>query len=330
MLNEHISDNIRANRVHSGILIIGMAGILSLLGFVLGGWLGLSIAIGLCIGLMLFGPRASPQLILRMYKASELSPHAAPELFAIFSAVVQRAELSQSPKLYYIPSRTLNAFAVGNKQDSAVAITDGLLRILNPREIAGVLAHEVSHIRHRDISVMGIADTVSRITGSLSQLGQLMLFLAIPAFLMRGGVFMLVIAVLMIFAPMISNLMQLALSRAREFNADLGAVSLTGDAAGLASALHKLERITSGRGGFPWIFAGRKRETVPAMLRTHPPTEERIRRILEAGQSLLKDVQTLNEANLVDRNDIPRERIVPETRARVRRGPSWHAFGLWY
>ena len=322
-MNEHISSNIRGNRIHSALLIFGMACVLALIGFLLGQWIGLAVAIVICLGMVFFGPRASPQLVLKMYKAQEIPRQSAPELFDMFAELVRRADLPVSPRLYYVPSRTLNAFAVGNQNNAAVAITDGLLRILNPREIAGVLAHEVSHIRHRDMRVLGIADSVSRMTGTLSQIGQFMLFLAVPTFLLNGGVLLLMGAILLLHAPFVSNLMQLALSRAREFNADLGAVGLTGDAIGLASALSKLERATSGGGGFLWVFAGRKKQTVPAMLRTHPPTDERIERIEAAGESLREQLPNLT-------GQPKRQRLAPKEYPRVRRGPRWHVAGLWY
>ena len=147
----------------------------------------------------------------------------------------------------------------------------------------------------------------------------MMLLVAVPSLLLSGSYLFLIGALLLISAPMMTNLMQLALSRAREFNADLGAVALTGDSIGLASALKKLERATSG-GGFPWVFAGKKKQSVPAMLRTHPPTEERVRRILEAGESLTP--QSIPATS-------PR-RLAPQQYPRVRRGPRWHVAGLWY
>ena len=144
MNNEHITINILGNRIQSAVLIFGMTCILALIGFVLGHWVGVIVSVAICIMMVLFGPSVSPQLVLRMYKAQEIPRQAAPELLGIFDELVRRAQLKVAPKLYYVPSRTLNAFAVGNEANSAVAITDGLLRILNPREIAGVLAHEVA------------------------------------------------------------------------------------------------------------------------------------------------------------------------------------------
>ena len=322
MSNEFIDSNITGNRIQSGILIFAMVCVLALIGFLMGGPIGASIAIGLCLLVVLFGPGVSPQIVLKMYKAQPIPRQSSPQLYDLFQELVRRAELSSVPTLYYIPSRSLNAFATGNQSNAAVAITDGLLRILDGREVAGVLAHEVSHIRHRDMRVLGVADTVSRIIATLSQIGQMMLFLAVPMALASGGFMLLIAALLLIFSPMISNVLQLALSRSREFNADLGAVSLTGDAKGLASALAKLERVTSGTGS-PWMVPGRKRPAAPAMLRTHPPTDERIRRILEAGESLTKN-------SPIDQEKIDQRRMSPAEHERVRRGPSWHVAGFWH
>lgn len=322
MSTEFIDSNIRSNRLQSGLLIFLMICILAVVGMFFGGPIGAGIAIGLCLLAIVFGPSISPQIILRMYKAQPIPRQSAPQLHDMFTELVRRAELEPAPVLHYIPSRTLNAFAVGNQSNSAVAITDGLLRLLDAREVAGVLAHEVSHIRHHDMWVLGIADTVSRIIGTLSQIGQLMLILAIPAFFTVGGSSFLIAALVLAASPMISNLLQLALSRSREFNADMGAVRLTGDAHGLASALAKLERVTSGT-GFPWIVPGRdKSQTVPATLRTHPPTKDRIERILEAGRSI-GSLEPLSPAS------DPR-RLPPSDHRRVRRGPNWHIAGLWY
>lgn len=320
MSNEFIESNIRGNRIQSGVLILALICVLALIGLAFGGVNGLIVAAVVGFFVVVFGPKVSPQIVLRMYKAQLIPRQSSPELHDMFSELVQRADLDIAPKLYYIPSRTLNAFACGTSKDAAVAITDGLLRILNPREIAGVLAHEISHVRHRDMHVLGIADSVSRLIASVSRLGQLLMFVAIPMFLMKGGLWFLMIAALLMFSPIISNLLQLALSRSREFNADLGAVSLTGDAIGLASALKKLERINSGV-QFPWIVRPQKTQSVPALLRTHPPTEERVRRILEAGESLQQREQPAAESQ--------QRRLAPLDHQRVRNGPSWHIAGLW-
>ncbi len=153
-----------------------------------------------------------------------------------------------------------------------------MLRQLEPRELAGVLAHEVSHVRNNDPWVMGLADVTSRITGWFSMLGQILFLLNIPLVLMGAVSISWLAIALLIFAPTLSGLIQLALSRTREYDADIGAVELTGDPRGLASALAKLER-TQGRWLEQILMPGR-RVPDPSLLRTHPPTAERIERLL--------------------------------------------------
>ncbi len=227
---------------------------------------------------LLAAPRAAPRLILRMYRAQPLDPRQLPELASLVAVLAQRAGLPRPPRLYYVPSRMLNAFAVGDRRDAAIAVTEGLLQTLNLRELAGVLAHEISHVRHGDMRVMALADTVSRLTSSLSLFGQLLILLNLPLFLTGAVTISWVGLLLLVFAPTASALLQLALSRTREFDADAGAVELTGDPEGLASALAKLERHQGG-----WlqrVLVPGRRNPDPSLLRTHPATEERIRRLL--------------------------------------------------
>ena len=155
---------------------------------------------------------------------------------------------------------------------------------MNPREMEGILAHEISHLWHRDTFVMGIADTIARITSLLSRIGLIMMLFSftmgedLPWYFVRG--------LLLFFAPTITVLLQLALSRAREFNADMGAVELTGDPYGLASALDKLERMIQPQSMWRKILTPGYKQTQPALLRTHPDTEERIKRLLELAKAL--------------------------------------------
>jgi heat shock protein HtpX len=151
------------------------------------------------------------------------------------------------------------------------------LRTMSPRELAGILAHELSHLRFGDTHLMALGDVISRLTATMSRVGQLLLILFLPAALMGAPFISLAGLLLLIFAPLANMLLQLALSRSREFNADLGAVELTGDPAGMASALEKLER---SQWGSWWqrIFLP-YRAMQPNVLRTHPVTEERIKRL---------------------------------------------------
>ncbi|WP_448204832.1 zinc metalloprotease HtpX [Azospirillum sp. sgz302134] len=269
------------NLTHSVLLLGGMVLILALCGWILAGPDGVLWAmVGGGISLV-FSPRLSPRMILGMFGAQRLTYADAPRLFEAVGAITRRAELPNPPELWYIGSPTLNAFAVGSRRQAAIAVTDGLLRTLSLRELAGVLAHEISHVRNSDLTVMGIADTVTSLTRMMSLFGIALLILNLPLLLMsREGVPWLLI-LLLIAAPWAGALLQLALSRTREFDADLDAAHLTGDAEGVASALARIEALQHG----PWEgirFPGRRQaQNIPSLLRTHPETEERVKRLME-------------------------------------------------
>jgi heat shock protein HtpX len=149
----------------------------------------------------------------------------------------------QPPRLYVVPSKMMNAFAVGRREESAIAITDALARNLTTRELAGVLAHEISHVAAEDVKVMAFADMVSRFTSLMSTVGLFSLVFNLVGF--AGGYGAQVPwegVIVLLAAPSVGGLLQMALSRTREFDADLNAAALTGDPDGLASALAKLER----------------------------------------------------------------------------------------
>lgn len=267
------------NALQSVLLVAAMAGLLGLLGWVVAETQGLIVAIVACLLVALLGPRISPRLVLRMYRAGVIRAQQAPRLYAILQELSRRAGLSRMPQLYYIPSPMLNAFAVGDRDNAAIAMTDGLLRNLDERELTGVLAHELSHVRHNDMWVMNLADIIGRMTVALSQFGLFMLFFGLPLVLLGAIDISLPMVLLLIFAPTLTALLQLALSRTREYDADLGAVELTGDLPGMIAALRKLERRQGG-----WmerIFMPGRRQPEPALLRTHPQTEERIARLRE-------------------------------------------------
>lgn len=252
--------------------------------------------------------RISPQMVLSMYKARQVSAADFPAGFRIVEELARRAELPAVPKLYVIPSKMMNAFAVGRRENAAIAVTDALARSLTPRELAGVLAHEISHIAHEDVKVMAFADMVSRFTSFMSTVGLFSLLLNLFGF--AGGfepkVPWLAVIVLLA-APTVGGLLQMALSRTREFDADLGAATLTGDPDGLASALTKLERAQ----GKLWenILLPSGRIPDPSVLRTHPLTATRIARL-----RALK----AEEADLAAASDMPhvsRPSLVPKIRA---------------
>ena len=266
------------NLAQTVLLVGGMAGVLWLSArFLLGEATGWYLATVAVLALWMV-PRLSPRLVLRLYQARPIEARAAPQLHAVLHELAQRAELPQPPALFYIPSRLLNAFAVGGREDSAIGLTDGMLQSLDLRELAGVLAHEVTHIRNGDLRVMAVADLISRLTEVLSLTGQVMLLLGLPLWLLGVWELPLVGVALLIFAPTLTALLQLALSRTREFDADLGAARLTGDPRGLASALAKLERQQGG--WMEQILMPGRRNPHPSVLRSHPETSERVRRLM--------------------------------------------------
>jgi heat shock protein HtpX len=265
------------NVLHSILLLGGIIVLLALCGWALFGPEGL---VGMGLGAALafaFSPQISPHLVLRMYRARALRPRDLPEVMAMLRTLAERARLERAPRLYYVPSAMLNAFAVGGRDDAVIAVTDGMLRALTLRELVGVLAHEISHIRNRDLWLMGIADLAGRLTRLMAVFGFALVLVGLPLWLSGAGGVPLLLIPLLVFAPHISTLLQLALSRAREFEADLDAAGLTGDPGGLASALAKLERYQ--RSAWEQILLPGQRLPDPSILRTHPPTAERIARL---------------------------------------------------
>lgn len=309
------------NRLQTSILLAVMASFVALLGHLLwggDGMLALLIAVGLGA---LISPTLPSWMIMRLYGARRLAPEEVPELWAAVTTLSQRAGLPHPPELYYVPSRVLNAFAVGSRERAFLGLTDGLLRQLAWRELVGVLAHEISHIRSNDLRVMGLADLISRATVVLSLIGQLMLLVNLPLILLTDMAISWLAIALLIAAPSLSALAQLALSRTREFDADLNAARLTGDPGGLARALAKIDQVQGG-----WlerVFLPGHRIPEPSLLRTHPPTEERIARLMELTPQMR------------DRGDYEMPLVHgPGTWYRgptpVRRPPRWRGHGLWY
>ncbi|MCG6965734.1 MAG: zinc metalloprotease HtpX [Chromatiaceae bacterium] len=308
------------NRLQSLVLLASMAGFLALLGWLLWGGDGV---MGLLVGgafAVMFNPTMSPGWVMRLYGASPIGSATAPALWNAVGVLAERAGLPDRPALYYLPSSMLNAFAVGNRRHSAIAVTDGLVRGLTSAELVGVLAHEISHIRHNDLWVMGLADMFSRATSLLSLMGQFLLLLNLPLMLLTEVRINWFAILLLIFAPVLSSLAQLALSRTREYDADLNAVRLTGDADGLAGALRKIERVQGG-----WlerILMPGRRVPDPSLLRTHPETSERVERLMSLKASGMRSARLAAHTRAEDRD----WKIgTPVTRA-----PRWHITGLWH
>lgn len=306
------------NRLQSLLLLGAMGGFLALLGWLL--WGGIGILWLLLLGgiLLLLNPTVSPRLIMRIYRAVPIGPQQARDLNLVLKELTRRAGLPVEPTLYYIPSSMPNAFTVGRQDEALIAVTDGLLRRLDLREVIGVLAHEVSHIRSNDTWVMSLADLFSRLTGMLSLFGLFLLLFSLPLLVLTDiGISWFAILILL-FAPHLSAIAQLGLSRTREYDADLNAARLTGDPEGLARALVKIEH--SAGSLFERIFMPGRRVPEPSLLRTHPPTEERVQRLMSLEESSQGLWQTLPGAR------IP---VTRTTGDRIRRLPRWQVTDLW-
>ena len=185
-MNSELKSNKNENMIHTALLVLGMIALMSGIGWMLLGKWGFLIAIGLTMFGLLLGPRLSSRIVLRMYKAQRIEQQVAPDLINLFRELAGRGGLKPIPDLYYIPSHLPNAFAVGSGNTAAVSITHGLLQGLNPRELAGVLAHEIAHLKHNDTRVMGLADIVARITSVFARIGIFML-LFFGANILLGG-----------------------------------------------------------------------------------------------------------------------------------------------
>lgn len=311
-----------SNWLQSLMLVATLALIMGALAWLLWGIQIAIMAVAMTAVLFIANTRISPALVLRMYRARRLDLETAPRLYAMVQELARRAELGFTPALYYLPSDVMNAFAVGSRRNAVLAVSDGLLRRLDLRETGAVLAHEISHIRNEDTRIMSFADLTSRLTNLLSLLGQFLLVVNLPLMLAGRVTISWWAIILLIIAPTLSSLVQLALSRTREYSADLGAAELTGDPEALAAALAKMEHYQSG-----WLERilrpGYQKLPEASLLRTHPTTSERVRRLLSMRGR---------------RPEGERWQPLPVTGpnrpvrilARHPFSPKWHRNGLWF
>jgi heat shock protein HtpX len=278
------------NLLHSALLLAGLEAVLGLSAWLIWGWVGILWAAATVLLLLWLAPFVPPDAVMRMYRAREVDPRFGGPLSDVVTLLAERAELPARPQLFVIPSATLNAFATGQPGHAAIAVTEGLLRCLSVREVAGVLAHEISHIRNNDLWVMGLADAISRFTAALSY-AAVLLALFNGFGLLTGELYVSWWAVLVLYiAPTVSSLLQLALSRAREYDADLEGAWLTGDPTALASALRRLERYTGSLWEDLMFPIPGRRIPQPSLLRSHPTTEERVARLMQLDARRLKPV----------------------------------------
>ena len=275
------------NRFKPVILLGALTGFFILVGGMAGGRQGIIIAFILAVFMNFFSYWFSDKIVLAIYRAQEVTEAQAPELYRIVANLTQKAGMPM-PKVYTIPSQSPNAFATGrNPAHAAVAVTEGMLKLVNSAELEGVLAHELTHVKNRDTLICAIAATIA---GAIMVLASMARWTAIFGGLGGRGnerrdniVGLLFMAIL---APFAAMLIQMAISRSREYLADDGAADLTGNPNGLASALGKLsaysQRIPLNANpstAHLFIVNPLSAQRIGRFFSTHPPIEERIERL---------------------------------------------------
>ncbi len=274
------------NLMKTALLMAAITALFMAIGGLLGGRTGMMLALAVAVAMNFFSYWFSDKLVLKMYNAREVDETSAPQFYAMVRELAQRAELPM-PKVYLINEDAPNAFATGrNPANAAVAATTGIMRVLTDRELRGVVAHELAHVRHRDILISTISATMA---GAISMLANFAMFFGGRD--SEGRPHNPIVSILvMILAPLAASLIQMAISRAREFEADRGGAEISGDPQALASALQKIQRYAT---GIPMEAAERHPETAQMMIMnplsggglkglfsTHPATEERVARLM--------------------------------------------------
>ena len=278
------------NSVRTVFLMTLVAMLFMFVGQMVAGTTGVIIAFAVAMAMNFYSYWKSDQMVLKMYDAQQVSKQSHPRLYAMMEELVQNANLPM-PKLYIIPQRQPNAFATGrNPEHSAVAFTQGILQTLDQQELRGVAAHELAHIKNRDILTSTVVTTM---VSAISMLGQLAYFIPMGN---RDRGNPLVLLIVLITAPIAAMLLRAAVSRTREFEADREGAEISRNPAGLASALQNIQKsakeipmkvsesaMRSTSHMFPVNpFSGNK---LMSLFSTHPPTEERVQRLMKMKRS---------------------------------------------
>lgn len=278
------------NGLRTAALMAVLMTLIALVGYWIGGPNAMMIAFGLALAMNFFSYWYSDKIVLRMYRGQEVTAREAPELYEMVDRLRQKAGLPM-PKVVVIPSDQPNAFATGrNPKHAAVAVTNGIVRSLSRSELEGVIAHELAHIKNRDILTASVAATIG---SAIVLLARFAIFIPIGG--NRGGGNVLATILMLILAPIAAMLIQMAISRTREYSADRDGGRICGDPGALADALLRLQagaqaRPMDANPSTAHMFivnplSGRGAAGLGKLFSTHPPTEERVRRLREqAGQ----------------------------------------------
>jgi heat shock protein HtpX len=279
------------NWVKTAMLMAAITALFVVIGGMIGGSKGMALALVVALAMNFFSYWFSDKLVLKMYNAQEVDEASAPQFYRMVRELSTRAQLPM-PKVYLIDEAAPNAFATGrNPEHAAVAATTGILRVLSERELRGVMAHELAHVKHRDILISTVSATMA---GAISALANFAMFFGGRNSEGRPSNPIASIAVA-ILAPVAGALIQMAISRAREFEADRGGAQISGDPQALASALEKIHAYALGT---PFPTAEQHPATAQMMIMnpltgggisklfsTHPATEERVARLMEMART---------------------------------------------
>jgi len=276
------------NSLKTTFLMALLTGLLVVIGGMIAGKNGALIALGVAAIMNFIAYWSSDKIALARYKAQEVTRDQAPKLFDVVERLTQRAGIPM-PRLYVIPSTTPNAFATGrNPQHAAVAVTEGALQLLNEEELTGVIAHELAHVKNRDILIQSVAATIGGAITMLAQWAQFaMIFGGGSSSDDRrgGGPGLIVMAIL---APIAAVLIQMGISRSREYMADASGAKFAGSSRGLANALLKLDDFSRRRPmnaspttAHMFIVNPLTGGGLAKLFSTHPPIEERVKRLQE-------------------------------------------------
>jgi len=276
------------NGLKTMVLMVTLTLMLVGIGSILGGRSGMTIALGIAFVMNFITYWFSDKIVLKMYGAKQVSEAEAPELYSMVRRLAHKAELPM-PKVYIMDEDQPNAFATGrNPKHGAVAVTVGIMRILSREELEGVIAHELAHIKHRDILIGTVAATIAGAISYLAQMAQWAMIFGGRGSSEGGGGNPIVAIVMMIVGPIAAMLVQMAISRSREYGADAGGAKISGNPLHLANALKKLhmasQRIPMNANpatAHMFIVSPLSGGGILRLFSTHPPIEERIARLTD-------------------------------------------------